>query len=62
MFHGSPSGLSNTPDWTAEGNQAGAFFGRSGSFLTTGFQVTILAGEPVVLAVVAILDVIPYGT
>ncbi len=29
VFHGSATGLSATPDWTAEGNQAGAWFGAS---------------------------------
>jgi hypothetical protein len=29
VYHGSASGLSTTPDWTAESNQAGAFFGAS---------------------------------
>jgi PKD repeat protein len=28
VFHGSAAGLSTTPDWTAEGNQAGAEFGN----------------------------------
>jgi hypothetical protein len=28
VYAGSPAGLSNTPLWTMEGNQAGAFFGR----------------------------------
>ncbi len=28
VYAGSPSGLSSTPLWTMEGNQAGAFFGR----------------------------------
>ncbi|GAB4222361.1 MAG: hypothetical protein Kow0062_19400 [Acidobacteriota bacterium] len=34
VFFGSPSGLSTTADWTAEGNQAGAYFG--GSVATAG--------------------------
>ena len=29
VYHGSPTGLSPTADWTAEGNQASAFFGHS---------------------------------
>jgi hypothetical protein len=29
LYLGSPAGLSATPSWTAEGNQAGALFGRS---------------------------------
>jgi len=29
VFHGSAGGLSTSPDWSAEGNQAEAFFGRS---------------------------------
>jgi hypothetical protein len=29
IYHGSPSGLSTSPDWTAEGDQAGAEFGVS---------------------------------
>jgi hypothetical protein len=29
VYHGSASGLSTTADWTAEGNQNGAFFGDS---------------------------------
>jgi hypothetical protein len=27
VYHGSPSGLSSTPSWSAESNQVGAFFG-----------------------------------
>jgi hypothetical protein len=29
VYHGSADGLATTADWTAESNQAGAFFGRS---------------------------------
>jgi hypothetical protein len=29
VFHGSPGGLGASPDWTAEGDQANAHFGRS---------------------------------
>jgi len=29
VYHGSPTGLSSTPAWTAEGNQAGAEFGSA---------------------------------
>jgi hypothetical protein len=29
VYHGSASGLSTTPNWTAESNQAGAWFGYS---------------------------------
>jgi hypothetical protein len=29
VYHGSATGLSTTPDWTAESNQAGAYFGQS---------------------------------
>ncbi|MBN2099419.1 MAG: FG-GAP repeat protein [Dehalococcoidia bacterium] len=29
VYHGSASGLSTAPDWTAESNQAGAYFGYS---------------------------------
>ena len=29
VYHGGPGGLSNTPAWTAEGNQSGARFGTS---------------------------------
>ena len=29
VYHGSPTGLSTSPDWTARGNQAGAEFGSS---------------------------------
>ncbi|MCB2156879.1 integrin alpha [bacterium] len=28
VFHGSQTGLSNSPDWTGEGNQAACFFGN----------------------------------
>lgn len=31
VFYGSPSGLSLTPDWWAEADQVGAFFGFSAS-------------------------------
>ena len=34
VYHGSATGLSNVPDWTAEGNQAHTFFG--GSVATAG--------------------------
>jgi hypothetical protein len=34
IYHGSATGLSNTPDWTAAGNQAHIFFG--GSVATAG--------------------------
>ena len=29
VYHGSANGLSTTPDWTTESDQAGAYFGRS---------------------------------
>ncbi len=36
MYYGSSSGLSNTPSWTAESNQAESLF---------GYSVCIIAGD-----------------
>jgi hypothetical protein len=49
VYHGSASGLSTTPNWTAESNQAGAFFGASvasaGDVNGDGFS-DVIVGAP----------------
>lgn len=49
VYHGSPAGLSSNPDWIAESNQAGAYFGRSvataGDVNSDGYSDVIIGAQ-----------------
>ncbi len=48
VFHGGPTGLSSTPDWTAEGNQAGAILcavATAGDVNGDGYSDVIIAAS-----------------